>query len=247
MTAMPFPGSPIYARPGEMPPFRKPARAVQTLFIHCSATDSAEHDDISIMRLWHKRDRGWKDVGYHFFVTKDGTVQPGRPVEQTPAAQVDHNAGSIAVCLHGLVEKQFTQAQLAALVAFCQAVETAYGDNVIRFRGHREVANKACPVINYRQVLNLDKNGRLGGGFVAPVQPVEDIEDLVGVVGAIDLMDRGAAVKRAQERLNANGAKLLADGIFGMATHAAVIAFQQKHGLKADGVIGPITAAKLGL
>jgi murein DD-endopeptidase MepM/ murein hydrolase activator NlpD len=35
-------------------------------------------------------------------------------------------------------------------------------------------------------------------------------------------------------------------GPFGPMTHAAVVAFQKKHGLLADGVVGPLTWSKLG-
>jgi murein DD-endopeptidase MepM/ murein hydrolase activator NlpD len=35
-------------------------------------------------------------------------------------------------------------------------------------------------------------------------------------------------------------------GPFGPKTHAAVVAFQKKHGLKADGIVGPLTWSKLG-
>ena len=34
-------------------------------------------------------------------------------------------------------------------------------------------------------------------------------------------------------------------GPFGPKTHAAVVAFQTKHGLKADGIVGPLTWSKL--
>lgn len=248
---MPFPNSPIYTRPGETRPFRRTDRTIHSVFVHCSASDNPEHDDVSVIRAWHtnpvdRRGRGWKDVGYHFFVTKDGTVQPGRPVEQTPAAQIGHNAGTIAISLHGLEERRFTQPQLDSLIALCRAIETAYDGPLLRFRGHCEVANKACPVINYRQVLGLNAGGYLDGGdgrtsgMSDPLEPMPS-DDL------LDLMDRGPLVSTAQRALNAHGADLGVDGVFGYRTREAVIAFQERHQLRADGIIGPVTRAKLGL
>ena len=56
------------------------------------------------------------------------------------------------------------------------------------------------------------------------------------------------AVKAAQILLNgrdANVGKWGADGDFGNGTRAAVLAFQRRNGLEADGEIGPQTWAKL--
>jgi hypothetical protein len=57
--------------------------------------------------------------------------------------------------------------------------------------------------------------------------------------------DYGAEVKALQVQLNAQGFTLTPDGIFGTATRNAVIAFQRKVGLVADGIVGPKTYAAL--
>jgi peptidoglycan hydrolase-like protein with peptidoglycan-binding domain len=58
---------------------------------------------------------------------------------------------------------------------------------------------------------------------------------------------RGPAVEELQQKLNADGAAppLVADGIFGPMTRAAVVAFQQKYGLSPDGIVGPLTWGKI--
>lgn len=51
----------------------------------------------------------------------------------------------------------------------------------------------------------------------------------------------GDAVKRLQEELNAKGARLAVDGVFGPATTRAVQTFQRASGLDADGIVGAMT------
>ena len=55
----------------------------------------------------------------------------------------------------------------------------------------------------------------------------------------------GSAVKTLQTKLNKVGYALAVDGDFGEKTKTAVLSFQRKYGLVADGIVGPKTSAKL--
>ncbi len=135
--------------------FVKPSREVDTVFLHCSASDAPEHDSVDVMTQWHKK---VSEIGYHFFINKNGVIQKGRNLEKIPAAQNGHNKGSIAICLHGLDANKFTTLQFNSLIELCNAIKDSYNIQ-IRFRGHKEVAAKACPVFDYKKVLKLNKNG----------------------------------------------------------------------------------------
>jgi N-acetylmuramoyl-L-alanine amidase len=149
---------PVLAGPGDTVPFVMPARPVHVAFIHCSASDHDAHDDAAVIDQWH-RQRGWRRIGYHFFLRGDGSIQRGRPLEEVPAAQEGHNTGSIALCLHGF--QHFSPAQFDALRRLADTMDHAFSEQGrrLRWRGHREVANKLCPNFDYPTVLGLDAGG----------------------------------------------------------------------------------------
>lgn len=69
-----------------------------------------------------------------------------------------------------------------------------------------------------------------------------DTEPMLPVVDpTLRLEASGPSVVILQELLNKAGAALVADGAFGPQTAAAVMSFQRRAGLDADGICGPLT------
>ena len=81
--------------------------------------------------------------------------------------------------------------------------------------------------------------GKTGGKGTKAARPTPSNQHPVGKG------ETGKRVSDLQSRLNALGAHLKVDGIFGPKTLAAVRAFQKSHGLRVDGLVGPKTTAAL--
>ena len=129
---------------------------IRKVYIHCSASDVGEHDDISVIDRWH-RERGFLMVGYHLFMKRDGSVQTGR-VFNTKGAHVKfHNDRSIGFCLSGNIPNE---KQRKELVKWCLNLAHAYRLNASDFIGHYEIdPNKTCPNMdmkNFREMLNKE-------------------------------------------------------------------------------------------
>lgn len=227
--------------------FTRPEREVDRVFLHCSASDSPEHDSIHVIRRWHVDGNGWDDVGYHYFIRRDGTLESGRPLEKTPAAQAGNNTATIAICLHGLTLERFTKAQYRTLVELATAMNDAYA-GMVGFHGHCEVASKSCPVFPYRAVLGLDSHGAMAfhptdsPGFAdAPLAT----GDATSFPPTLRVTSQHREVRTMQHLLSEAGHPLEEDGLFGQATLAAVKRFQHQRGLRPDGIVGPRTWSAL--
>ena len=207
--------------------FRKPKRKVNRVFIHCSASDVPSHDNVEVIRQWHLA-RGFDDIAYHFFVHKNGTISRGRDLEKTPASQHGQNVGTLAICLHGYRVEKFTKAQVKALQDISLYIHKIYYERV-SFHGHKEVAHKACPIIDYRRILKLDRYGSLGltaSQYQTPT-PIKDNQFIKLKYG-----DKGEAVKRLQRLL---GIKVT--GVYRRQTLAKVKDFKSQHGLYRSGIV----------
>lgn len=84
--------------------------------------------------------------------------------------------------------------------------------------------------------------------FLIPKDNSKDIDQATLVASSISWGSRGDDVKKIQTKLKNWGyfnGKV--DGVYGEDTYRGIIKFQQKHGIKQDGVVGGVTASKLGI
>lgn len=132
-------------------PFRisKSKRVINEIIIHCTATPEGRECSVDEIRRWH-RQRGFSDIGYHYVVHLDGSVENGRDVNVSGAHCSGHNANSIGVVYVGGVAKDGktpkdtrTQEQKATLASLLIDLRKLYPR--AKICGHRDFANKACP------------------------------------------------------------------------------------------------------
>jgi N-acetylmuramoyl-L-alanine amidase len=118
------------------------SRNINWVVIHQSASNNPAHDDISVIRKWHL-DRQFSDVGYHYFIKKNGEVQKGRDESQKGAHVQGHNSDSIGLCLSGEGEK--TPEQLRALEILLIDILGRHGLTKKDVLGHKDLAATECP------------------------------------------------------------------------------------------------------
>lgn len=129
-------------------------RPINRIIVHCSYTPPSMDIGADEIRTWHVRDNGWKDIGYHYVIRRDGSIEKGRPVSVAGAHAAGHNHDSIGVCLVGgkkeganQPDSNFTLKQWSELDFLLKAIRLVHGE--IPVFGHRDFdSGKTCPTFN---------------------------------------------------------------------------------------------------
>ena len=134
-------------------------RKITQIILHCSATPEGKDFTVQQIDAWH-RQRGFKCIGYHFVIYRDGSIHNGRPLSQIGAHCSGHNANSIGICYIGGCAKDGktpkdtrTEAQRAALIQLVSELKASYPSATVH--GHNEFAAKACPSFNVQKEPDL--------------------------------------------------------------------------------------------
>lgn len=124
-------------------------RTINEIIVHCTATPEGKDYTVEDITRWHK-ERGFKTIGYHYVVYRDGSVHDGRPLAEVGAHCKGHNAHSIGVCYVGGLTADGRKAkdtrtleQKEALVLLLVRLKTKFP--LAEIHGHRDFAAKECP------------------------------------------------------------------------------------------------------
>jgi len=124
-------------------------KRTREIIVHCTGTPEGHDFSVDEIRAMHLR-KGWKDVGYHYVITRDGRVWEGRPEELVGAHCQGHNFKSIGVAYvggvdeHGSMAKDTrTKAQRKSIGELLAWLHERYPKASLH--GHGEFVNKACP------------------------------------------------------------------------------------------------------
>ena len=131
-------------------------RELQGIVVHASATPSTMDIGVAEIDRWHRRN-GWRMIGYHFVVRRDGTVEDGRPVEQSGAHAKGFNRHTIGICVVGGTTKggepedNFTDKQYATLLQLLVTFKRPH----MWIKGHRDLPHvaKDCPCFDVAEFV----------------------------------------------------------------------------------------------
>lgn len=126
-------------------------REINKIVIHCADTPECKYFDVHDIRAWHK-DRGWNDIGYHYVILIDGTIQLGRELKKTGAHAKGVNRNSIGICYIGGKDAEMkkskdtrTEEQKESLKVLLQTLIRIFPGSEILGHNQAVETTKECP------------------------------------------------------------------------------------------------------
>lgn len=139
--------------------FMQSAESVRYLILHCSATRCDRNYTAGQLLRDHQA-RGFRTVGYHFYIRKNGVLTQHRKLLEVGAHCRPYNRCSIGVCYEGGLDElgrpadTRTPEQTRRLTELFRKLLTLFPKAVIR--GHRDMPGavpKACPCLDAHDVF----------------------------------------------------------------------------------------------
>ena len=140
------------------------ADSVKYLVLHCSATRCNQDYSAEQMKRDHKK-RGFYDIGYHFYIRKDGTMTQHRFLLEVGAHARPYNRCSIGICYEGGLDEDgkpcntLTPEQTARINDVLARLHKLFPK--ARIVGHRDLSGttpKECPCFDAQKLFGWIAN-----------------------------------------------------------------------------------------
>jgi N-acetylmuramoyl-L-alanine amidase len=113
---------------------------------HGSWDNLPDTEIVQRIESYHRNEKDWAAIGYHFLVGKDGRVYEGRPAQYQGAHTSTQNENNLGISVIGdFMNRPPSSRQLAALKAFLDDKRSEYGVGRGRIYGHRDLHASLCP------------------------------------------------------------------------------------------------------
>lgn len=220
-------------------------RTIKYLVLHCTAGPQNQTTQ-EIFNYW-KTNNGWSTVGYHFDINLNGEIEQLLELDKISNGVKGYNTNSIHMCYKGGIDAKGqpvdnrSVAQKMSQLMIIKSIKELFPNVVVL--GHRDFSRdlngngiieswewiKSCPAFDVRDWLSenaLDK-------AITPEKIIYKLNTPLIKNDTVKVIQKALGVKE--------------DGYFGADTDKAVRSFQAKKKVTIDGVVGPNTAALLGI
>ena len=121
-----------------------------TIVIHHTGFPGEDKDTTAAaVHKFHRYERGWAGIGYHYFIRKNGMIEQGRRPNAVGAHVRNHNKHTIGICLAGNFDIGTpTQEQITSLQLLTANLCEQYKLDPMKkgvIVGHRNLGNTSCP------------------------------------------------------------------------------------------------------
>ena len=138
-------------------------RKIDLIVIHCSATRCDRDYPVEQLRADHRM-RGFREVGYHYYIRRNGTLHSCRPLEEMGAHARGWNAQSVGICYEGGLDTNGhpadtrTEEQRVVMQEVVTSLLKRFPES--RVVGHRDLpgcGGKECPCFEVQDVIVVQK------------------------------------------------------------------------------------------
>ena len=123
-------------------------------------------------------------IGYHYYISKDGTIKQGRADTDEGAHTIGYNTQSLGICLAGNFDATLpTPAQESALRNLLTTLSTKYSIPLENIVPHRKFAVKTCYgnklADNWASLLVMSKEQRIARASALLVEAMGLLKGLI--------------------------------------------------------------------